>query len=57
MTGEKLTLDELISHFKLLAETYEMCAHATCDDLRREWYQGKYEAYRTAAFELECNLK
>ena len=47
------TKQELIDYFKYLADSFEIEAHRN-DDM---FAKGKSEAYRTAAFELEHNMK
>jgi hypothetical protein len=48
------TKEETIKYFKQLSFEFETEAHQNNDDL---FLEGKAEAYRLAAFELEHNMK
>lgn len=54
---DKMSIEVATAYFKRLAESYEICASVTDDELQKEYYSAKAEAYGLAAFELEHNVR
>ena len=52
----KRTKQEQIEYFRFLAHGFEVDAHREKDEAKKNYFSGKAEAYKMAAFELERNM-